>query len=189
MATAISSDLGNLAPAIGVPMTTAKPSTTLDASLPTSAASDSFHALPRPILPRRPRYTGRMPAWAWLAVFGLCIAATLPVIRTSSVTESGTELRALEAERERLNSEIRSLAAHVGQLGSLARIKHQAEERLNMVPARPTVVLEIEQSPPARTLPARLLPPNEQVITGGGDATSANGRSVWNAFFDVLIFD
>ena len=139
-------------------MTTAKPGLALDASLPTSAASDSYRALPRPILPRRPRYTGRMPAWAWLAVFGLCIAATLPVMRTSSVTESGMELRSLEAERERLHSEIRSLAAHVGQLGSLARVQRQAEERLNMVPARPTVVLDVEQPPPvadaAGALPA-----------------------------------
>ena len=170
-------------------MTTAKPSTTLDASLPTSAASDSYHALPRPILPRRPRYTGRVPAWAWLAVFGLCIAATLPVIRTSSVTESGTELRTLEAERERLSSEIRSLAAHVGQLGSLARVKHQAEERLNMVPARPTVVLDVEQQPPARMLPARFLPTVDRSTISGGDASTLVGPSVWNAIFDVLIFE
>jgi cell division protein FtsL len=170
-------------------MTTAKPATMLDASLPTSAASDAHHALARPILPNRPRYTGRMPAWAWLAIFGLCIAAALPVIRTSSVTESGTELRALEAERERLNSEIRSLAAHVGQLGSLARVKQQAEERLNMVPARPTVSLEVTQPPPARTMPARFLPPAQR--TGGdlSESSLAVDRSVWNAMVDVLIFD
>ena len=130
-----------------------------------------------------------MPAWAWLAVFGLCIAATLPVIRTSSVTESGTELRALEAERERLNSEIRSLAAHVGQLGSLARVKHQAEERLNMVPARPTVVLDVDQPPPSRTLPARFLPPADQLTSGSADSSSALAPSLWNAIFDVLIFE
>ena len=170
-------------------MTTAKPSTTLDASLPTSAASDSHHALPRPVLPRRPRYTGRMPAWAWLAVFGLCIAATLPVIRTSSVTESGSELRILEAERERLNSEIRSLAAHVGQLGSLARVKQQAEERLNMVPARPTAVLEVKQPPPARTLPSRFLPPSDTANAGLTDSTSTADQSIWAGIFDVLIFE
>ena len=170
-------------------MTTAKPGLALDASLPTSAASDSYRALPRPILPRRPRYTGRMPAWAWLAVFGLCIAATLPVMRTSSVTESGMELRSLEAERERLHSEIRSLAAHVGQLGSLARVQRQAEERLNMVPARPTVVLDVEQPPPSRTLPARFLPPAGRPIGGSEHSASAADPSVWNAIFDVLIFE
>ena len=170
-------------------MTTAKPGLALNASLPTSAASDSYRALPRPILPRRPRYTGRMPAWAWLAVFGLCIAATLPVMRTSSVTESGMELRSLEAERERLHSEIRSLAAHVGQLGSLARVQRQAEERLNMVPARPTVVLDVEQPPPSRTLPARFLPPAARPISGGEHSSSAADPSVWNAIFDVLIFE
>ncbi len=170
-------------------MTTARPGTALDASLPTSAASDSHHALPRPILPRRPRYTGRMPAWAWIAVFGLCVAATLPVLRTSSVTESGTELRALEAERERLHSEIRSLVAHVGQLGSLTRVRLQAEERLNMVPARPTVVLDVEQPPPARTLPARLLPLSPLVSAGGDALATTTDRTEWSSFFDLLIFE
>ena len=170
-------------------MTTAKPGTTLDASLPTSAASDAHHAQPHPILPRRPRYTGRMPAWAWLAVFGLCIAATLPVVRVSSVTESGTELRILEAERERLRSEIRSLAAHIGQLGSLARVKQQAEERLNMVPARPTFSLEVQQPPPARILPARFLPPDHRTTGATSDSSLIVGQSVWGAMFDVLIID
>jgi len=185
----MAAEQGNIRPAIGVQMTTAKPGTTLDASLPTSAASDSHHAQPRPILPRRPHYTGRMPAWAWLAVFGLCIAATLPVIRVSSVTESGTELRILEAERERLRSEIRSLAAHIGQLGSLARVKQQAEERLNMVPARPTIVLEVQQPPPARVLPSRFLPPDQR--TNGAAPVSApkDSQSVMGAMFDVLIID
>ena len=170
-------------------MTTAKPGTTLDTSLPTSAASDSHHARPRPILPRRPRYTGRLPAWVWLAVIGLCIAATLPVIRTSSVTESGTELLALEAERERLQSEIRSLAAHVGELGSLERIKRQAEERLNMVEARPTVSLTIDQPPPARTLPVRLLPSSNVMTDATADTSSAIDDSIWRAMIDFLIFE
>ena len=168
-------------------MTTAKPSSALDASLPTSAASDAWHALPRPLLPRRPRYTGRMPAWAWLAVIGLCIAAVLPVMRTSSVTESGSELRALEAERERLNSEIRSLAAHVGQLGSLSRIQQQAVERFNMVPARPTIVLDVNQPPPARTMPTRFLP-----TAGSLDREfnrSQTETSIWQAMIDALVFN
>ncbi|MXX32387.1 MAG: hypothetical protein F4Z51_09225 [Chloroflexi bacterium] len=168
-------------------MTTAKPSTTLDASLPTSAASDAWHALPRPVLPRRPRYTGRMPAWAWLAVIGLCIAAVLPVMRTSSVTESGSELRALEAERERLNSEIRSLAAHVGQLGSLSRIQQQAVERFNMVPARPTIVLDVSQPPPARTMPTRLLPTSGSLDLDFNH--SQTDTSVWQTMIDALVFN
>ncbi len=130
-----------------------------------------------------------MPAWAWLAVFGLCIAAALPVIRTSSVTESGTELRALEAERERLNSEIRSLAAHVGQLGSLARVQQEAVERLNMVPARPTVVLDVDQPPPARTLPARFVPSWSEPANSTNQSTTEADRSVWRSIFDVLIFE
>ncbi len=168
-------------------MTTAKPSTTLDASLPTSAASDAWHARPHPVLPKRSRYTGRMPAWAWLTVIGLCIAAVLPVVRSSSVTESGTELRVLEAERERLDSEIRSLAAHVGQLSSLARIQQQAVERFNMVPARPTIVLEVELPPPARTMPTRFLPPPDE--RGGGGVDHSLAHSFWRATLDALVFD
>ena len=105
-------------------MTTAKPSTTLDASLPTSAASDSHHALPRPVLPRRPRYTGRMPAWAWRP------SSTLHrgndrFIRTSSVTEREATANPGSGTR-RLNSEIRSLAAHRrGNLALAARSQHQ----------------------------------------------------------------
>ena len=148
------------------------------------------------MLPKRYRYTGRMPAWAWIAVFGLCIAAALPVFRTSSVTESGSELRALEAERERLTSEIRSLAAHVGQLGSLARIQQQAVERLRMVNAVPTTVLEVDSAPPARTLPARFLPATDSWGAGaplpGGDRLEPDqhaARPVWRAILDVLVFD
>lgn len=134
-----------------------------------------------------------MPAWAWLVVFGLCIAATLPVIRTSSVTESGTELLALEAERERLRSEIRSLAAHVGELGSLERIKQQAEERLNMVVVRPTVALTVDQPPPARTLPVRLLPtgdaPSNSANRVSTETTSTIDDPIWRAFIDALVFE
>ncbi len=128
-----------------------------------------------------------MPAWAWLAVIGLCIAATLPVVRTSSVTESGSELRTLEAERERLNSEIRSLAAHVGQLGSLARVQQQAVQRFNMVPARPTVALEVELPPPARTMPTRFLPASEEPEVHASNRPLES--SFWHAMIDALVLD
>ena len=122
-------------------------------------------------------------------MIGLCIAAALPVIRTSSVTESGAELRALEAERERLNSEIRSLADHVGQLSSLARVKLQAEQRLNMVPARPTVVLEIDEPPPARTLPTRLLPTVPSTSGASAIVDSQPDESIWYRFVDLLVVE
>ena len=154
--------------------------------MPLTAASDSHHARPRPTLPRRARYTGRMPAWAWLAVFGLCLAAILPVIRTSSVTESGMQLRGLEAEAERLRSEIRSLEAHVGQLGSLARVQQEAESRLGMVPATPTVVLDVDLPPPSRSLPARFLPPVDIPVA---DAVDAGALNVWDAFIESLILN
>ncbi len=169
-------------------MAVVKPRRTLDASLPPSAASDAHRARPRAVTPQRPRYTGRMPAWAWLVVIGLCLAATLPVMRSSSVTESGAELRALEAERERLNSEIRSLTAHVGEMSSLARVKEQAEARFNMVHARPTVTLAVEQQPPTLQLPARLLPLSVY-SSRPAESVPAVGEAVWQSILDALIFD
>ncbi len=172
------------------------PSDAADARLASPAAKDGHRALPRPMLPERHRYTGRMPAWAWIVLFGLLIGLALPVFRTSSVTESASELRALEAERERLTSEIRSLAAHVGQLGSLARIQQQAVERLRMVNAMPTTVLEVDSTPPARTLPARFLPAADssgagRPLAGGArlEPDSHAARPVWRAILDVLVFD
>ena len=159
----------------------------LDTALPTPAAADAWRALPKPRLAKRYRYTGRMPAWAWLAVFGLCIAAALPVIRTSSVTESGMEPRVLEAERERLHSEIRSLAAHVGTLGSLSRVKQQATERLGMIAAPPTIVLTVDEPPPSRTLPARFLPPAEQAA--GGEPAAAAEASLLRWLADLVVFE
>ena len=167
-------------------MTALKPNAAPDSPIPGLAHSETHRAWPRMLLPTRHRYTGRMPAWAWITLIGLCIAAALPVVRTSSITESGMELRALEAERERLTSEIRSLAAHVGQLGSLSRVQQQAQERMRMVPAQPTVVLELSESPPAPTLPERLLPSAEHSAAEPAQRTQ---RSVWRTVFELLVFE
>lgn len=140
--------------------------------------------LPEPTLPTRPRYTGRMPAWAWIAIFGLCIAAVLPVIQSSNVTESGAELLALEAEREQLKSDVRSLATHVGTLGSLTRIEEQAKARLNMVRAEPTVILTVDHPAPARVMPSRFLPNYDAVATPPRSAPSG-----WLGLLEFFIFD
>lgn len=140
--------------------------------------------LPRPSLPARPRYTGRMPAWGWLAIFGLCIAAVLPVLQSSNVTESGAQLLALEAERERLKSDVRSLATHVGALGSLTRVEEQAKARLNMVRATPTVIITVDHPAPARVMPSRFLPYREPAVVAPTAAPSG-----WTALLELLIVD
>ncbi len=149
-----------------------------------SPAFDVGAHLPKPSLPARPRYTGRMPAWGWIAIFGLCIAAVLPVIQSSNVAESGAELLALEAERERLKSEVRSLATHVGKLGSLTRVAEEAQARLNMVRADPTVIVTVDHPAPARVMPSRFLPHHEPVIRAPQSESSG-----WSALLGLLIFD
>lgn len=150
-------------------------------------AIDAQRARPRMLWPVRPRYSGHVPTWVWLAVLGLCFAAALPVVRAATVTESASELQQLETDRARLQSEIRSLAAHVGQLGSLARVQEQAEERLNMVLARPTAVLEVSISPPARTLPTRFLPHDSDHSASG--KTPSRDLTNWQVIADLLILE
>ena len=123
----------------------------------------------------------RMPAWVWILLIGLCVAASLPVIQSSSATETGARLIALEAERERLRSELRTLAAHVGELASLNRIERDARTRLRMVNATPTVRLEVEHAPPARVMPSRYLPLPETV--------EHHEPPRWQALLDLLIAD
>jgi len=123
----------------------------------------------------------RMPAWVWILIIGLCVAASLPVLQSSNATETGARLAALEAERERLRSELRTLSAHVGELASLNRIEHDARTRLRMVEATPTVRLEVDHSPPARLVPSRYLP--------APTAAAPSDSPRWQALLDLLILD
>ncbi len=121
----------------------------------------------------------RMPAWAWILLLGLCVAASLPVLQSSNAAETGSRLIALEAERDRLHSERRALAAYVGRLASLSRIEQHARGRLRMVDAPPTVTLEVEHAPPPRVMPSRFLPASERVL----DREAPR----WQALLDLLI--
>lgn len=122
-----------------------------------------------------------MPAWVWILILGLCVAASLPVLQSSNATETGARLAALEGERERLRSELRTLAAHVGGLASLSRIEHDARTRLRMVDATPTVRLEVDHPPPARLVPSRYLPAPTVAVQSDPPR--------WQALLDLLILD
>lgn len=153
------------------------------AALP--AAADAAAGLrvrqPRERVTTQRRIYGRLPLWAWISIFGLCFAAVLPVLQTSGQTEAGRRLLELEAQREALQSEVRGLAADVGQLASLQRIEHEARHRLGLIPAPPTHVIRVDHPPPARTLPARFEPTFEDGET--------NAPPFWQAILDVLIID
>lgn len=136
---------------------------------------------PREAITTQRRIYGRLPLWAWLSIFGLCFAAVLPVLQTSGQTEAGRRLLELEAQREALRSEVRGLAADVGQLASLQRIEYEARERLGLIPAPPTHVIRVDHPPPARTLPARFEPIFEP--------SESSGPPLWQPILDALIID
>ena len=106
----------------------------------------------------RPVHRARLPLWFWFAVLGLAFAALLPVMQSSDAASSSASLRTLERERAGLQADVRLLASQVGELTALARIDRVARERLGLTSAHPTVVLEVDQPPPDRLLPARFLP-------------------------------
>jgi cell division protein FtsL len=127
----------------------------------------------------QPVQRGRLPAAIWLGVIGIAFAAFLPVLQTSDATSAGSAAHELERARDRLQAEVRLLASQVGELTALSRVERVARERLGLVPARPTVALEVEPSPPARLLPARFLP------TRSLDLREA--LPWWQSLFDVLV--
>ena len=143
-------------------------------------------ALPMPVARRvtlqvRPIRRASIPIWLWLGILSIAIAALLPILQTSDATERGAALRALEREGAALTAEVRLLSSQVGELASLARVDRVARERLGLTPARPTTLLAADTPPPARLLPARLLPPPEP----------AERESVpwWQRALRLLIFE
>lgn len=127
----------------------------------------------------RPMQRGRLPVAIWLGVVGVAFAAFLPVLQTSDATSAGSAARELERGRNRLQAEVRLLASQVGELTALSRVERVARERLDLVPARPTVALPVELPPPARLLPARFLPARGLELR--------EALPWWQSLFDVLV--
>ena len=128
------------------------------------------------------RVYARIPLWAWVAIVGLCLAAVLPVLQTSGQTEAGVRLLELEAQRERLRSEVRGRAAQAGELASLARIEESARTRLGMIEAFPTASIEVQSAAPPRELPSRYAPIVEPVPEGRSESPLLR-------LLELLIFD
>ena len=128
------------------------------------------------------RVYARIPLWAWVAIVGLCLAAVLPVLQTSGQTEAGVRLLELEAQRERLHSEVRGRAAQAGELASLARIEESARTRLGMIEAFPTASIEVQSAAPPRELPSRYAPIVEPV-------PEPRSESPLQRLMELLIFD
>lgn len=127
----------------------------------------------------RPVQRGRLPLAVWIGVIGIALAALLPVLQTSDATSAAASQRGLERGRARLQAEVRLLASQVGELSALNRVADVAQTRLNLVPARPTVVLTVKETPPSRLLPARFLPQQ--------DLELVETLPWWQTLFDVFV--
>jgi hypothetical protein len=126
-----------------------------------------------------PVQRGRLPIAVWIGVIGIAFAALLPVLQTSDATSAAASQRGLERDRARLQAEVRLLASQVGELSALNRVADVAQTRLNLVPARPTVVLTVKETPPPRLLPARFLPQQ--------DLELVETLPWWQTLFDVFV--
>ncbi len=107
----------------------------------------------------RPRLLGLTGVGFAVVVAAGMAVAVLPVAQNSSATTAGQEVRALERRRSDLQASIYNMQNDVAQLGSLARIDREARERLGMVPANRSVIVQVPEVGPAqRDVPARYLP-------------------------------
>lgn len=90
----------------------------------------------------------------------IATAGLLQVLQTSQVASTGFELRTLQSERTRLESEIRLLEAGVAERSQLERVRDEAVGRLGMVEPARTLRLTIDEpAPSAVPLPRRYVEP------------------------------
>ena len=127
------------------------------------------HARPAPTAPERatPRSEGQqlsLPSLMTICIVAIGLAGLLPLIQSSQVTNTSTDIRRLERTRNDWQARLQELQAEVAFLGSLDRIEKEARERLGMAPPSETVYVTVDApAPEAQLVPLRFLPPkNEQ---------------------------
>lgn len=98
-------------------------------------------------------------------IVGICLLAIatmglLQVLQTSQVASTGFELRTLQAERTRLESEIRLLEAGVAERSQLERVREEAVNRLGMIEPAQILRLSVDEPAPGVVpLPRRYVEP------------------------------
>ena len=101
-----------------------------------------------------------------LMLIGVAILGLLQVLQTSQVASAGFELRTLQTERTRLESEVRLLEAGIAERSQLERVLEEAITRLGMVEPQQTLRLSVDEPAPNNVpLPRRYIeaaPPIEQ---------------------------
>lgn len=95
-----------------------------------------------------------------IGLMAIATAGLLQVLQTSQVASTGFELRTLQSERTRLESEIRLLEAGVAERSQLERVRDEAVNRLGMVEPETTIRVAVDEpAPSAVPLPRRYVEP------------------------------
>lgn len=100
-----------------------------------------------------------LPVFLILASVAIGVAALLPLIQSSSATDTAGEVRALENQRTDSQARLRALELEVAGLGSLSRIEAEAAARFKMGPPKERYYIGIDApAPEAHKIPSRYLP-------------------------------
>ena len=112
-----------------------------------------------------PRNEGRqlsLPSLVIICLVVIGLAGLLPLIQSSRVTSSSSDVRRLERARSDWQARLQELQAEIAFLGSLDRIEKEARERLGMVTPSETVYIVVDEpAPETQLVPLRFLPPKE----------------------------
>jgi hypothetical protein len=133
----------------GRPTTAPRPS-----APPAAAPGRSRRAAEREATRELPRGRGvvrrRISGFAIISVALLLIAGVglLQVLQTSWITTVGYQVRALEVERQSLDSEIRVLEAQIAASTNLDQLHQQAVQRLGMAPPEERMRIAVDVSAP-----------------------------------------
>lgn len=113
-----------------------------------------------------PRSEGRqlsLPSLVTICLVVIGLAGLLPLIQSSQVTSTSSDVRRLERARNDWQARLQELQAEVAFLGSLDRIEKEARERLGMVPPSETVYVVVDEpAPETQLVPLRFLPPKKE---------------------------
>ena len=124
-----------------------------------AAPSPDVHGerIRRPATPRGIGHLSRLLVVGF-ALIGVATLGLLQVLQTSQVATTGFELRTLQIERTRLESETRLLEAGIAERSQLERVLDEAVTRLGMVEPEQTLRLSVtEPAPNTVPLPRRYI--------------------------------
>jgi cell division protein FtsL len=126
-----------------------------------------IHAHPTPARERAaPRSEGQqlsLPSLVIICLVVIGLAALLPLLLSSTLVTTNSEIRDLERVRNDWEARMQELQAEVAALGSLDRIETEARGRLGMVPPSETVYIVVDQpSPEPQLVPSRFMPPEKE---------------------------